>query len=80
MADKFDMAVYRKSELARHVAALARHVSAMNVELAEGMWNPMFCESDGRVEAIRFLEDVEMVIRHVRNRLSLTSSDECIAR
>lgn len=47
-----------KAVLARHVGGLARYSAAISAELAEGMWNPDYCASDGKEWAKRIVREI----------------------
>lgn len=47
-----------QAQFALYVAKINRLVSMTAVHLAEGMWNPDFCASDGTGEAMSLIEDL----------------------
>jgi hypothetical protein len=55
MSDRFTKAMY-----ARQVSRIVRRSTLESGELAEGMWNPMFCSADAIPHAKSFCE----AIRH----------------
>lgn len=50
---------FPKSSYARHVAAIVRRATFESSQLAEGMWNPMFCSCDASDDVRRFCEEMQ---------------------
>lgn len=53
---------FTKAAFARHVAVVVRRATLESAELAQGMWNPMFCDDDAGTIARRFCEEMQ---RHI---------------
>lgn len=50
---------FPKSAFATHVAAIVRRATFESAELAQGMWNPLFCSDDATENVRRFCEEVQ---------------------
>jgi hypothetical protein len=61
---------FTKAALATYVANIARLSVGASATLAQGMWNPDFCNSDAKDYAVSVLEDLQMQIDHIRKRVA----------
>jgi hypothetical protein len=71
--------VFTKAAFATHVASMARLATIEASELAQGMWNPMFCSNDASDSVRRFCEEMQSRLDNLQEaaaRLSKISEEE----
>ena len=69
---KFDAENFAQSELARYVSELGRICSREMRHLAEGMWNPGFCEGSAIATARALLDAAEPILKRIADRIEQT--------
>ena len=52
------------AEYARMITVISRIAARASESVAQGMWNPNFCEDDAETDAV---EQIEEIITHYRN-------------
>lgn len=53
------------AQFARHLARINRLTAIALAGMADGMWNPEFCEADANLLAMSVLEDLQRLVKEI---------------
>ncbi len=57
---------FTKASFATHVSLIVRSATFEAGQLAQGMWNPLFCSDDASGDALRFCSEMQRYIDEVK--------------